>query len=78
MGQSPNRLVEYLVPDAKALRHYARVVCNELAEEGDPSLASRDVVNGLATFMQVAGRIQVKYLNRSAHVDSPSQPGYGD
>ena len=72
------RNVQYVVPEPKALRTYARSVCDDLAQVTDASLADRDVVNGLAEFMRIAGRIQARYLNQSGAVDSPQTPGYGE
>jgi hypothetical protein len=60
-----NRRVEYVVPDSRKLRRYAREVCNDLAEKGDALLSDREVVNGLTEFMRIAGRIQAKYLTAS-------------
>ncbi len=76
-NQTSQRRVAYVAPEAKQLQQYARDICNDLAEEVDASLAHRDVVNGLAEFMRIAGRIQAKYLNRLASVDSPDEPEYG-
>ncbi|MEL7233776.1 MAG: hypothetical protein AAFV33_18560 [Chloroflexota bacterium] len=75
---TPGRRVEYVAPDVRKLRQYAREVCDDLAEKGDESLNDRDVVNGLTEFMRIAGRIQAKYLNRLVSVDSSDDPQYGE
>lgn len=72
------RRIEYIPPDAGTLRQYAREICDDLAVQGDESICDRDVVNGLTEFMLIAGRIQAKYLNRLASVDTPKDSQYGE
>ncbi len=64
-AEAPQRRVEYLPPSDGDIYNYARHICEQLASNGDTACNRLEVVGGLAEFMQLAGRIQAKYLNRS-------------
>lgn len=68
--RQPERRVEYAAPADEAISIFARSICGQLAENGDPHCANLEIVNGLTDFLKLAGRIQAKYLNRSQVVDS--------
>lgn len=56
--------IQYVPPSAETLRDFARAVCESLAQQrDDPSLASHEVISGLANFLQVITRIQAKHLS---------------
>lgn len=71
--QELERHVEYLPPTDEAISAFARSVCKQLAENGDPTYTSLEVVNGLGDFLKLAGRIQAKYLNRAQGVDTKNK-----
>lgn len=58
------RRIEYLPPAQEDIDAYARAVCQKIAQAGDPSYTTPEVVHGLAEFMKIAGKIQAKHLNR--------------
>lgn len=57
-----NRQVEYVPPDPKIIREYARAVCSEL-EAKKPDCADREIVDGLASFLNFIAQTTTKYLN---------------
>ncbi|MEO0561917.1 MAG: hypothetical protein AAF125_07380 [Chloroflexota bacterium] len=65
---------EYVPPEDFAVGHLARTVCRQLADQLDPALGARDVVDGLTTFFKLSGRIQAKAKNRQS-VDTESEEG---
>ncbi len=59
--------IEYVPPPQKSLRAYAKAVCEALARQrDDPSLASNEVISGLANFLEIVTRIQAKHLSKGA------------
>jgi hypothetical protein len=44
--------VEYVAPTDEAIYAYARRVCEQLAENGDPACATLEVVSGLTDFLK--------------------------
>lgn len=57
--------IEYVPPPQKSLRSYAKAVCEALARQrDDPTLASNEVISGLANFLEVITRIQAKHLSK--------------
>jgi hypothetical protein len=67
------RPVEYLPPTYEAAHAYARAICGKMAERHDPSYADSEIIRGLAEFMQIAGKIQAKHLNRANRVDNDAE-----
>ena len=75
-AEVPKRRTEYLPPSDDAIYNYARNICDQLANDGDIACTHLEVVHGLAEFMQLAARIQAKYLNRVQAVDNRDKSEY--
>lgn len=74
--QQTARKVEYLPPEREGIDRYAQQVCEELAHRSaDPSFRERDIMDGLAEFLHLAGKIQAKYLSSQDSFDNA--PGEG-
>jgi hypothetical protein len=76
MGKRRHR-IEYLPPAEADIHACAEQVCQRLAHKQGQAFADPEVVHGLAEFMRIAARIQVKHLNRSSElVDRSTDQGY--
>jgi len=65
--------IEYYPPSKEIILELAKRVSETLAAETqDPSLATFEVVHGLADFITLTARIQVKHLNRGHSIDNSS------
>ena len=63
-------LVEYIPPKSKAIRAFARRVCEVLVDRmKDPSYLDPDVIRGFATFLEIAARAKANHLNNYHFVD---------
>ena len=52
-NRQAERRVEYLPPTDQEIRAFARQVCEQLAENGDPACATLEVVSGLTDLMSM-------------------------
>lgn len=69
--------IEYLPPAEADIHACAERVCQRLAHRRGEAFTDPEVVHGLAEFMRIAARIQVKHLNRSSElVDRSADQGY--
>lgn len=74
--QQTAREVEYLPPERESIDRYAQQVCEELAERyADPSFREREIMDGLAEFLHLAGKIQARHFSGQDSFDNA--PGEG-
>ncbi len=58
-------------PKAEAIRAFARIVCETLADRrNDRTFTQPNVIRGLAEFLEIAARVQAKQLNSEQLIDS--------
>lgn len=58
-----DQCVTYYSPSNKIISQYARDVCQQLAERGEPEFNNPDVIDGFAAFLNVIAQVGSKYLN---------------
>ena len=74
--QQTARKVEYLPPEREGIDRYAQQVCDELAQRyADPSFREREIIDGLAEFLHLAGKIQARHFSGQDSFDNAPREG---
>lgn len=69
--KQPQRGTVYVLPKPEAIREYARIICQAMAEHrNDPSFLEPHVIQGFSELIMLTAQVLVKHLNEGALVDS--------